>query len=401
MTPRCRHAGRCGGCQWQHVPYPEQRARKRDALDALLRRIDRDLPPVDAVVPMPVGDDGMPWHFRHKSAFVFDRGAGGALVMGHYEAGGRTVVPVAECPVQSARANRIAFRLRDELARARVPAAGADLAGVLRHVIVRTSADERDAVALLVVTRNAPSLRTPVRALLASVDRPDGFFVNIHDRPSSYMVGRETLRLDGHAHVRERQVGPTFLVSPTAFFQTNPTAAAALVDLVLAHIPDGATRVLDLYSGSGLFSLPLAARGYQVTAVEENPQAVADAARNLDVNRIDPRAVRLIGGRVEDALPTAARQTFDAVVLDPPRQGCPPAVLDGVFGRLAPARVIYVSCNPESLSAELPTILQAGYAVVAVQPVDMFPHTPHVEAVVVFDRVRSPRAKGARMAAPR
>ncbi len=401
MTPRCRHAGRCGGCQWQHVPYAQQLADKRHALDALLRRVDPHLPPVDAVVPMPVGADGMPWHFRHKSAFVFDRGPDGALVMGHYAAGGRTVVPVAECPVHSARANRIAFRLRDELIRARVPAAGPDLAGVLRHLMVRTSADERDAVAMLVVTRNVPTLRKPVRALLASEDRPDGFFVNIHDRPSSYMVGRETVRIDGHAHVRERTVGPTFLVSPTAFFQTNPTAAAALVDLVLAHVPDDATRVLDLYSGSGLFSLPLAASGYQVTAVEENPHAVADAKRNLDVNRLDPRTVRLIGGRVEDALPTVARQTFDAVVLDPPRQGCTPAVIEGVFGRLAPPRAIYVCCNPESLAAELPAILKAGYAVVAVQPVDMFPHTPHVEAVVVLDRVRAARVKGARMSTPR
>ena len=178
------------------------------------------------MVPMPVGDDGMPWEFRHKAAFVFGDGPGG-LVMGHYAAGGRDIVPVSECPVHGARANRIAFRLHEALARARVRAAGPRLDGVLRHVIVRTSADERDAVALLVVTRNDQSLRTPVRALLASADRPDGFYLNIHDRPSAFMVGRTTIRLAGHAHVRERRIGPTFLVSPTAFFQTNPVAAAA------------------------------------------------------------------------------------------------------------------------------------------------------------------------------
>ena len=186
-------------------------------------------------------------------------------------------------------------------------------------------------------------------------------------------------------------------MAPTAFFQTNPTAAAALVEVVLAHVPAEATRVLDLYSGSGLFTLPLAARGHQVTAVEENPQAVADATRNLDVNRMDPRAVRLIGGRVEDALPGVSRQIFDVVVLDPPRQGCPPGVLHAVFTGLAPERAIYVSCNPEALAAELPQILDAGYAVASVEPVDMFPHTPHVEAVVVFDRVRAARDPGARM----
>lgn len=385
VEPRCRHAGRCGGCQWQHLPYPDQLARKREALDRLLRTHARNLPAVASVVGMPVGDDGMPWHFRHKSAFVFGA-AGRGLVMGHFAEGGREIVPVEECPVQSARANRIAFRLRDELVKGRVRAAGPDLSGVLRHVIVRTSADDRDAVAMLVVTRNAPELKRPIRALLASDDRPDGFFLNIHDTPSPYMVGRETLRLDGHAHVRERSTGPTFLVSPTAFFQTNPTAAGHLVRLVLDAIDVRARHVLDLYAGSGLFTLPLARRGHRVTAVEENVTAVADARRNLEVSRIDPRGVRLLAGRAERLLRDLDGQAFDAVVLDPPRQGCAPAVIEAVFRRLAPPRTVYVSCGPESLAAELPAILDAGYRVTALHAVDMFPHTPHVEAVAVCSR---------------
>ena len=400
MTPRCAHFGACGGCQWQDVPYPAQLDRKRASLEALLARaVPSGLPAVDPVVPMPVGDDGMPWAFRHKAAFVFGPGPKG-LVMGHYAAGGRTIVPVAECPVHGARANRIAFRLRDELARGHVPAAGPRLDGVLRHVIVRTSADERDAVLLLVVTRNAPSLRRPVRALLASADRPDGFFLNLHDQPSPYMVGRTTIRLDGHAHVRERLVGPTFLVSPTAFFQTNPVAAAALVDLVLEAAGPAPRRVLDLYAGSGLFTLALAMRGHQVTAVEENRQAVRDAARNVEVNRIDERLVRLIATRVEDALPALDRRPYDLVVLDPPRQGCPPAVIDGVFARLAARHVVYVSCNPEALAAELPAILAHGYRATRFRPVDMFPHTAHIETVALFERISTRRQADPIAAAP-
>ena len=386
VPPRCAHFGACGGCQWQDVPYAEQLQRKRSALEALLAGVVPSRPRVVApVVAMPVGDDGMPWGFRHKAAFVFDNGPRG-LTMGHFAAGGRSIVPVHECPVHGARANRIAFRLYDELARARVPAAGPRLDGVLRHVIVRTSADERDAVVLLVVTGNAASLRRPVRALLASPERPDGMFLNIHDQPSPYMVGRTTVRLDGHAHVRERSAGPTFLVSPTAFFQTNPTAAAALVDLVLAAVEGERLRVLDLYAGSGLFALPLALRGHAVMAVEENRQAVQDAARNVELNRIDDRAVRFLAARVEEVLGTLERRAIDLVVLDPPRQGCPPRVIEAVFGRIQPPRAVYVSCNPEALANELPAILAHGYRVSRVQPVDMFPHTPHVEAVAVLDR---------------
>lgn len=387
VAPRCRHFGRCGGCQFQHLAYPAQLAGKRAALERMLRAAVPSLPAVAPVVPLPVGDDGMPWAFRHKSSFVFAPGATPRdLVMGHYAAGGREVVPVDECPVHSARANRIAFRLRDELVKARITAAGQDLSGVVRHLIVRTSADDRDAVALLVVTRNAHELKRPVRALLGSDDRPDGFFLNIHSTPSPYMVGRETIRLDGHAHVRERSLGPTFLVSPTAFFQTSPAAAAALVSLVLEFVDPRAASVLDLYSGSGLFTLPLVARGHRVTAVEENARAVGDAATNLEVNRLDPRRVRLVGARVEHALRDLDRQRFDAVVLDPPRQGCAPEVIAQIFGRLAPRRAVYVSCHAPSLAAELPAILDHGYRVSAIRPVDMFPHTAHVEVVTVLDR---------------
>jgi 23S rRNA (uracil1939-C5)-methyltransferase len=136
-----------------------------------------------------------------------------------------------------------------------------------------------------------------------------------------------------------------------------------------------------------------------VIAVEENRQAVQDGARNVEVNRIDDRAVRFLAARVEDALASLERRAADLVVLDPPRQGCPPRVLDAVFGRIQPPRAVYVSCNPAALAAELPAILAHGYRLTSVQPVDMFPHTPHVEAVAVLDRTSS-AARPAREARP-
>jgi len=145
-------------------------------------------------------------------------------------------------------------------------------------------------------------------------------------------------------------------------------------------------HVLDLYSGSGLFALPIAQRGAKVTAVEENRQAVKDADANIRLNRIAEGQVRLVSDRVEDALPRLARDRWDAVVLDPPRPGCPPAVLAGVFETIAPPRAVYVSCNPEALALELPVILKAGYRVTHLQAVDMFPHTDHIETVAVFSR---------------
>jgi 23S rRNA (uracil1939-C5)-methyltransferase len=377
----CKYFGTCGGCSPLAASYAEQLERKRDRLVGLL---GRDVPPL---IPSPRESA-----FRQKAAFVFGSGPRGrGLLMGHYAARSNHVVPVDECPVHSARANRIAFALRDRLVRANVGAADTR-GGVLRHLIVRTTEDDAEAVAMLVVTRNDKALRAPVRGLLASADAPDGFFININTRPGPYMVGAETIKISGRSHVRERGFTAAtgdapidFLVSPDAFFQTNVGAARRLVQLVLDGVGPSA-RVLDLYCGSGLFALPLARRGATVTAVEESRTAITDLKANAKLNRIAPARVVPIAGRVEDAIGRLAGTRWDAVVLDPPRDGCAPGVLSAVFERTRPPRVVYVSCNPEVLALDLRSILKAGYRVDRLQAIDMFPHTEHIETVVTLSR---------------
>ena len=375
----CRHAGVCGGCSLLHLSYSDQLSGKEASLRRLLGPF---LPHSRQPLFLPVDSQPDPQHFRHKVAFVFAPGPSGrGLVMGHYQRGSRRVVAVEECPVHSARGNRIAFALRDHLQRSGISAAGPELEGLVRHLIVRTTFDEREAVAMLVVTRNDKRLRAPIRAFLESAERPEGFFVNIHAEDSSYMVGERTLKIEGAAHVREKTGDISYLISPTAFCQTNVAAATVLQSYVVDAV-GGASRVLDLYCDSGLFSLPLAARGVRTLGVEENRQAVDDATLNAKLNRIPTSRARFITARVEDAVRSASRDPWDAVILDPPRQGCSDLVLEAVFQDMAPPRVIYVSCNPESLAAELPGMVQCGYVVEEVRAVDMFPHTEHVEAVV-------------------
>jgi 23S rRNA (uracil1939-C5)-methyltransferase len=343
---------------------------------------------------MAVGPDAAPWRFRHKASFVFGETPDRQLALGHYAADSRHVVPIVECPVHAPRANHIAFALADHLRRARVTPAGPSLRGIARHLIVRTTRDEREAVAMLVVTHNDKSLRPPIRAFLATEDAPDGFYLNVHDAPGPYMVGRETRRLAGRSHVRETVAGASYLISPTAFFQTNIEAATHLVTLVLEAVRDrGPLQVLDLYAGSGLFTIPLARAGHRVTAIEDNVQAVHDAEANVRLNTLPEGRVRLVAARVDEVLARVGREAFDLVVLDPPRQGCPPAVARTLFRQMRPPTVVYVSCNPEALAAELPAIVEAGYEVTLVQPVDMFPHTPHIETIVRLAARRDPQRR--------
>ncbi|HWI20268.1 MAG TPA: 23S rRNA (uracil(1939)-C(5))-methyltransferase RlmD [Vicinamibacterales bacterium] len=364
----CKHFGVCGGCTLPGVPYAEQLAKKRAFLSRLL---GIDVPPV---LPSPK-ESG----FRNKVSFVFATAGRDRTVMGHFAQGSQRVIPIDECPVHHERGNRIAFKLRDQLVKLRFQP------GVLRHIIVRTTDDGREASAMLVVSENTKALRIPVKKLLASDAKPDGFFVNINHKPGPYMVGDETLKIEGRSHVKETIGDVSYLVSPTAFFQTNAGAAALLVKLVLEEVGDS-KRVLDLYCGSGLFALQIAKAGATVTAVEENRQAIADAESNVRLNRLSPTQIRFVPARVEDALGRVGKDPWDAVVLDPPRQGCPLPVINSVFEDIRPARVVYVSCNPDALASELPVILKMGYRVTRVQPVDMFPHTDHIETVVAFAR---------------
>jgi 23S rRNA (uracil1939-C5)-methyltransferase len=302
---------------------------------------------------------------------------------------------VEECPVHADAGNRFAFALREALERSRISGATPDGEdGVARHVVIRVSEGTGELLGTLVVTGNVKALRRVTADLQARVAPGDpgaqqprvGFHLNVHDRPGPFLFGRDTRRLFGLSEVRE-QVGEAFyLVSPTAFFQTNVRAADVLVRDVLGALSDTRLRrILDLYAGVGLFALPLAKAGRAVTAVEENRDAVASAATALRLNRIPGDACRLIASRVEDVI-RPLNTPWDAVILDPPRQGCPPRVLDWILRTLRPACIVYVSCNPEALARDLAAVPAAGYDVERVQPIDMFPHTAHIETVLTLAR---------------
>jgi 23S rRNA (uracil1939-C5)-methyltransferase len=384
VTPRCRHFGppdTCGGCTWQHIAYAEQLRLKTDLVRRLVREAGVRNARVDDTLPAsPVGN---PWGYRHKAHFVFANTRGGRLLMGHYRLGSRQVFDARECPVHDERGNAFAFALRDECARSGVAAAPQ---GTLRHLAVRIGAATEETMATLVVTgTDDKRLRSATKRALERPDAPEAFFLNLHDRADPYIFGRETRHVRGPRHIRERVADATFLISPTAFFQTNVHAAEILVRLVLESLPAG-RPVLDLYAGVGLFAIPLARRGDAVVAIEENRAATEDGIASAKANRVPPAQCRFISRRVEAALRTIAPAAAAHVVLDPPREGCAPGVIDEVFGRLRPARAVYVSCNPEALAADLARIATHRYRVERLQPVDMFPHTAHIETVAVLSQ---------------
>lgn len=397
VSPRCRHAGECGGCSWQHVEYGEQLRLKRERVQFLVNEaLGKGRADVAPVVPTPGegGEGSPPWGFRNKAAFTFSEDARGRVLMGHLRRGSHHVFDVAECPVHAEAGNALARAVKSAVERARLPC-GAPPSGLVRHLVARVSRTSREVLATLVVTDPDARLSSVTHEVLRSEHAPAGWHVNVHPRSGPLLFGRETRRVAGHERLRETLGGATFLVSATSFFQTNVAAAERLLDLVVAAAGPPGTRTLDLYAGLGLFAIPLALRGHEVVAVEENPVAVEDGLASAMANGLEEGRCRFVRTKVEYAIKRLRSRVFDTVVLDPPRSGAPPGVLRAVRDQLAPSRVVCVSCDPAALARDLrelvrPHVGSTRFEVVSVTPVDMFPHTTHIEAVAVLARVGGP-----------
>jgi 23S rRNA (uracil1939-C5)-methyltransferase len=396
-TPGCRHFGPgqppgvepCGGCAWQHIAYPEQLRLKTALVTRLVRAAVPDVPAANDMLATTPLD--APWGYRHKVHFVFGNADGrrATLIMGHYARGSRRVVGVGECPVHAADGNARAFALRDACVKAGVLAAepaGRRRSGVLKSVAVRVARRTKERMMTVVVADDGDrALRGATRRALDAEGAATALHLNVHPRHNAFIFGEVTRRISGPERLRDEVAGVSFLMSPTAFFQTNLDAAEALVHLVRRALPEG-VPVLDLYAGAGLFALPLARAGHTVVAVEENAAAVADGEASRAVNRIPPAQCRWVAATVETALGRVA--ACDTVVLDPPRDGCSAVVTQRLFAERRPSLAVYVSCNPETLARDLAIAAGHGYGVELLQPVDMFPHTPHVETVAVLRRRR-------------
>jgi 23S rRNA (uracil1939-C5)-methyltransferase len=313
--------------------------------------------------------------------------------------------------VHAADGNDAAWAVLRACAEAGVPVASPDgrRAG-LRHVVIRVSRATGEQMVTLVVTDAGDRrLRQVTARLVQRMPRLAGLHVNVLQGRSSWLFGPQTRKVHGRPYIREHVAGVSYLIGPTAFFQTNVEAAAILVEQVLAAVPPDTSHALDLYAGVGLFALPLARRGVRVTGIEESAEAVEAARRSQHLNGIGDRQCRFIHARVEEALGRIASSPWHAtgpavVVLDPPRAGCDRAVLTRLMTEVGPDTLVYVSCEPEALARDLALCLtmarQCGlaYDVRRVQPVDMFPHTAHVESVAVLQRRGSPRASRGRIA---
>lgn len=384
-TYTCAIAKRCGGCELLAVPYELQLRRKQQAMEKLFGDLGQ---------PEPVRGMDKPLAYRHKAATPFapgSRATGNRMRCGFYERGSHRIVFCRECLVEAPSARAILHDVAQVADKLRISAYEEDrLRGVLRHAIVRMGYATSEA--LLTVVTNGPGLPHAdafVRTMCKRHPELTSIVQNVNARRTNAILGTRNKTLFGPGVMHDKLLGCTFEIGPTSFYQTNPAQTEVLYSLVIEGLGD-AYAMLDAYCGTGTIGICAAAtarqqgRELRVVGVEHVSDAIGCARRNARANGLG-ETCRFVAADATAWMANQRRASFDAVVLDPPRAGSTPEFLQGV-ARLAPKRVVYVSCNPATQVRDLAVLREGGYHVERIAPVDLFPHTKHVETVVTLAR---------------
>lgn len=382
--PFCPVYTQCGGCSGQHMAYAATLVAKRQQVVDCLTRIG-GLPMTEADVP-PVLGALEPTHCRNKTSLPVG-GTAKAPVVGFYKRRSHDIVPIAGCPIAMGDLPAvIAAVKRWMLAYGVEPYDELTQRGVLRHVILRTARSGQTMVLLVAAAERLPGTDSLVRELQASVGGFCALHVSENRMNSNVILGKTCKRVFGEEVILETLLGLTFEISPLSFFQVNPAQTERLyrqaIDFAALRPQD---TVVDAYAGAGTIALCMASQCKRVIGLEIVPQAVESAQRNAARNGIEN--AEFLVASVEEKLPQLVAQGLrpDVVMLDPPRKGVEPAVIEAIL-QAAPRRVVYISCHVPTQARDAAMLTAGGYRVVGCQPVDLFCYASGVENVLVLER---------------
>ncbi|MGA9116525.1 MAG: 23S rRNA (uracil(1939)-C(5))-methyltransferase RlmD [Bacteroidota bacterium] len=395
--PRCRHFGLCGGCRWQHVAYPHQLAFKAQQVRDALERIGG----FRGVEVHPALGSPDSYYYRNKMEFSFgerwlteeEMAAGGADRFGlglHRARRFDRVLDIRECHLQRDPASALLNEVRDFCRERSLEVFSTRTQrGYLRHLVIRASRNTPDLMVNLVTSaHDPPVLGALVQRLVGKFPELSTVVNNVTTRKSQVALGEEERVYYGSGFITERLGARTYRISANSFFQTNTLQAERLYDRVREMArPHAGDLLYDLYAGTGTIALHLAGDVREVVGVESSEAAVEDARGNARMNGVEN--CRFAAGDLKEWLSGPGPRTAgppDVVIVDPPRSGMHPKAA-GMLAALGARRIVYVSCNPATQARDLKIICGGGeYAVAEVQPVDMFPHTFHIESVAALER---------------
>jgi 23S rRNA (uracil1939-C5)-methyltransferase len=376
IRPSCFVADKCGGCQWQHIDYAFQQTAKRNLVVQDLQRIGGfSDPPVNAMLPV-----AEPTGYRNKATYPLARSATKQVQAGYYQKGTHQLINLNQCPIQDVRLNPLLAEVKQDLyTRGWAIYSEEQHRGKLRHLGLRIGRRTGEMLLTLVsMDGNLQGLEEQAEEWLGRYEGLVGVSVNINSDRGNAIFGKETHCIAGQSYLREEFAGLEFQIQPNTFFQVFTEQAEALLGEIITELNLQGTEILvDAYCGIGTLTLPLAKQVGRAIGLEVQPEAVAQAQANAEINGITNATFQT--GTVEVLLGELDVQP-DIVLLDPPRKGCDRLVMDMLL-TLLPARIVYVSCNPATLARDLKILSEGGYQLTRAQPADFFPQTAHVECV--------------------
>lgn len=377
MVPVCPAAKKCGGCQYQGMSCEEQLRRKQRLEERLLKKFGE----VSPIIGM-----GEPYYYRNKVHSVFGRDKKGNVISGNYQEHTHKIIPVEECLIEDRKSQEIIHTIRGLLKSFKIKTYDEDTGyGLLRHVLVRRGFQTGEIMVILVLgSPILPSKNNFVKALRKVHPEITTVVLNVNDKKTSMVLGEWEKSIYGPGFIRDRLCGHTFRISPDSFYQVNPVQTEVLYRTAVEFAClTGKEWVIDAYCGIGTISLTAAGYAGKVTGVELNKNAVRDAKMNARENHAEN--VRFIQGDAGEFMSALAGdgQKPDVVFMDPPRTGSDERFLSSVV-KMAPEKVVYISCNPVTLERDLKYLTKKGYEVRKIQPVDMFPWTDEVETVCLL-----------------
>ncbi|MCO7124595.1 23S rRNA (uracil(1939)-C(5))-methyltransferase RlmD [Sporolactobacillus shoreicorticis] len=382
--PPCPYYDQCGGCAIQHISSEGQLAYKREIVQNALERIGGL---TDIYVESTLGM-AKPWRYRNKIQVPVAQ-QNGKFAFGFYKKRSHDIVTMDHCMITEAIIDDIVQTARQIAEEHHVmPYDETKHRGVLRHIMARVGKKTGEVMVVFVTrTEELPHRKTLIRELIERYPHIKSIAQNINTKRTNAIFGDTTKTLWGRDVIYDQIGGVTFAISARSFFQVNPTQTEVLYGKALEYAElTGQETVIDAYCGIGTISLFLAKQAKHVYGVEIVPEAIEDARKNAELNKITNATFKV--GKSEDVIPVWRDQGInpDVIVVDPPRKGCDASLIDTMTA-MQPQRIVYVSCNPATLARDLKLLTAGGYQVKKVQPVDMFPQTMHVECAVLMTRV--------------
>ncbi|UQZ83902.1 23S rRNA (uracil-C(5))-methyltransferase RlmCD [Paenibacillus konkukensis] len=383
QKPPCSLFEECGGCQLQHMTYPAQLRAKEELVREAFQRYAR----ITELPLRPIIGMENPWGYRNKAQLQ----AGWQreqFVTGLYASGSRRLVDISGCPIQHPALNEVTNKVKAILTELNImPYQERTRKGTVRTIVTRVGKQSGQVqLTLITATPWLPSQSKLIERIRKQLPMVATIAHNVNDTDTPLVFGDETRILWGDERLDEQLGELRFSLSPRAFFQLNPEQTVKLYDAVReAAALSGKELVVDAYCGTGTIGLWLAPQAREVRGIELIPEAVEDARRNARLSGANN--AEFIVGHAEKLLPEWVNRGVrpDVIVVDPPRTGCDRALL-GAIAAARPARLVYVSCNPSTLAKDCQVLLQSGFRLEWIQPVDMFPQTSHVECCTLLVR---------------